>query len=41
MVNISQWRIALFIGIPISACFNRSGSAFRNGFDEKTQKNKK
>ena len=44
MENTSQWVIALLIGIPIAAFiawFNKSGSDFRNGFKEKTQKNKK
>ena len=44
MENNSQWGIALLIGIPIAAFFawfNKSGSDFRNGFDTKTQKNKK
>ena len=44
MENTSQWEIALLIGIPIAAFFawfNKSGSDFRNGFEEKTQKNKK
>jgi len=44
MENTSQWRIALLTGIPIAAfftLFNKSVSDFRNGFDKKTQKNKK
>ena len=44
MENTSQWGIALLIGIPIAAFlawFNKSGSDFRNGFEEKKQKNKK
>ena len=44
MENTSQWGIALVIGISIAAFFawfNKSGSDFRNGFEEKKQKNKK
>ena len=44
MEDTSQWVIALLIGIPIAvffAWFNKSGSDFRNGFEEKTQKNRK
>ena len=40
----SQWAIALLIGLTIAAFFawfNKSGSDFRNGFKEITQKNKK
>ena len=44
MEDISQWRIALLIGIPIAAFlawFNKSGSDFKDGFEKKTKKNKK
>ena len=43
MENTSQWGIALLIGIPIAAflaCFNKSGSDFKDGFEKKTKKNK-
>mgnify|MGYP001461597999 CR=1 FL=1 len=43
MENTSQWEIALLLGIAIAAFltwFNKSGSDFRNGFEEK-KKNKK
>ena len=44
MENTSQWGIAFLIGISIAAFFawfNQSGSDFRNGFEDKKQKNKK
>tara|TARA_B100000945_G_scaffold288817_1_gene261443 strand:+ start:172 stop:306 length:135 start_codon:yes stop_codon:yes gene_type:complete len=44
MENTSQWEIALLIGITIAAFFawfNKSGSDFRNGFEQKSQKKKK
>ena len=44
MEDTSQWGIALFIGLPIAAFlvwFNKSGSDFRNGFEQQTEKNKK
>ena len=40
----SQRIIALFIGIPIAillAWFNKSGSDFKDGFQRKTERNKK
>ena len=44
MEDTSQWILALFIGIPIAAFlawFNKSGSDFKDGFEKKTEKNKK
>ena len=44
MENTFQWVIALLIGIPIAAFlawFNKSGSDFKDGFEKKTEKNKK
>ena len=41
MENTSQWLIALLIGLPIAALlawFNKSGSDFKNGFEQKTEK---
>ena len=42
MDDLSQWSIALLIGISIAAFlawFNKSGSDFKDGFE--TKKNKK
>tara|TARA_B100001250_G_C19797308_1_gene789378 strand:+ start:315 stop:455 length:141 start_codon:yes stop_codon:yes gene_type:complete len=44
MDDLSQWSIALLIGISIAAClawFNKSGSDFRDGFDPKSKRIKK
>tara|TARA_Y100001968_G_scaffold22642_1_gene17833 strand:- start:93 stop:224 length:132 start_codon:yes stop_codon:yes gene_type:complete len=41
MENSSQWLIALLIGLPIAtlfAWFNKSGSDFKDGFEQKTEK---
>ena len=41
MENTSQWLIAFLIGIPIAALlawFNKSGSDFKDGFEQKTKK---
>ena len=41
MADSSQWLIALLIGLPIAALlayFNKSGSDFKNGFEQKTEK---
>ena len=41
MENTSQWGIATLIGITIAAFlawFNKSGSDFKNGFEQKTEK---
>ena len=40
----SQWGIALLIGVPTAALlywFNKSGSDFKDGFEKKTEKQKK
>ena len=37
----TQWLIALLIGLPIAALlawFNKSGSDFKNGFEQKIEK---
>tara|TARA_Y100001968_G_scaffold218301_1_gene200965 strand:- start:268 stop:402 length:135 start_codon:yes stop_codon:yes gene_type:complete len=44
MEDNSQWIIALLIGVPIAALlawFNKSGSDFKNGFEQKTKKRNK
>ena len=44
MEDTSQWIIALLIGVPIAALlawFNKSGSDFKNGFEQKTKKRNK
>ena len=44
MENTSQWLIALSIGLPIAALlawFNKSGSDFKEGFEQKTEKKNK
>ena len=41
MEDIFQWTLALLIGLPIAALlswFNKSGSDFKNGFEQKTEK---
>lgn len=43
MDEISQWGIALAIGITIAvllAWFNKSGSDYKDGFEQKTKKKK-
>tara|TARA_B100000902_G_C26752977_1_gene641851 strand:- start:280 stop:414 length:135 start_codon:yes stop_codon:yes gene_type:complete len=43
MEDTSQWLLALSIGIPIAAFlawFNKSGSDFKDGFENKAKKNK-
>ena len=40
----TQWLVALFIGLPIAALlawFNKSGSDFKDGFEQKTEKKNK
>ena len=40
----SQWLIALLIGLPITtflAWFNKSGSDFKDSFEQKTEKKNK
>ena len=44
MDELSQWSIALLIGISIAAFlawFNKSGSDFKDGFEPKKKKDKK
>ena len=44
MEDTSQWLIALLIGLPIAALlawFNKSGSDFKDGFEQKTVKKNK
>ena len=44
MENSSQWLIAFAIGLPIAALlgwFNKSGSDFKDGFEQKTEKKNK
>ena len=44
MEDTSQWLIALLIGLPIAALlawFNKSGSDFKYGFGQKTEKKNK
>ena len=44
MEDNSQWLVAFFIGLPIAALlawFNKSGSDFKNGFEQKTEKKNK
>ena len=41
MADSSKWLIALLIGLPIAALlayFNKSGSDFKNEFEQKTEK---
>ena len=41
MDNLSQWSIAIIIGLSISgflAWFNKSGSDFKNGFEVKSKR---
>ena len=41
MEDTSQWLVALLIGLPITdllAWFDKSGSDFKNGFEQKTEK---
>ncbi len=41
MHEITQWGIALSIGIPIAALlawFNKSGADYKEGFETKTKK---
>jgi len=43
MEDTSKWLIAFLIGISIAvflACFNKSGSDFKDGFEKTTKKNK-
>ena len=43
MEDTSEWGLALLIGIPMAvflAWFNRSGSDFKDGFENKRKKNK-
>ena len=40
----TQWLIALLIGLPIAALlawFNKSGSDFKNGFEQRVEKKDK
>tara|TARA_Y100001968_G_C18705310_1_gene413200 strand:- start:273 stop:407 length:135 start_codon:yes stop_codon:yes gene_type:complete len=44
MEDTSQWLIALLIGLPIAALltwFNKSGTDFRDGFEQKNEKKNK
>ena len=44
MDELSQWSIALLIGISIAAFlawFNKSGSDFKDGFEPKKKKDKR
>ena len=44
MDEISQWVIAALIGTSIAAFlawFNKSGSDFKDGFEQKSQRTKK
>ena len=44
MEDNSQWLLAFLIGLPIAALlvwFNKSGSDFKNGFEQKTEKKNK
>ena len=44
MDEISQWGIAALIGTAIAAllaCFNKSGSDFKEGFEPKRKQTKK
>ena len=41
MHEISQWGIAILIGIPIAIClvwFNKSGADYKEGFEIKSNK---
>ena len=43
MDEVSQWSIAFLIGISIAAFlawFNKSGSDFKDGFENKSKKTK-
>ena len=44
MADTSQSLIALLIGLPVAALlawFNKSGSDFKDGFEQKTEKKNK
>ncbi len=44
MEDTSQWLVALLIGLPIAALlawFNKSGSDFKDGFEQQTEKKNK
>ena len=44
MEDTFQWLTALLIGLPIAALlawFNKSGSDFKDGFEQKTEKKNK
>ena len=44
MEESAQWVLALLVGIPIAvglAWFNKSGSDFKDEFEQKEKKNKK
>ena len=44
MEESAQWGLALLVGIPIAvflAWFNKSGSDFKDGFDQKQKEKKK
>ena len=44
MEDSSQWLIALTIGLPFAALlawFNKSGSDFKDGFEQNTEKKNK
>jgi len=44
MEDTSQWLIALLIGVPIAgllAWFNKSGSDYKDGFEQKIEKKNK
>jgi len=44
MEDNSQWLVAFLIGLPTAALlawFNKSGSDFKNGFEQKTEKKNK
>ena len=43
MEDTYQWLVALLIGLPVSvllAWFNKSGSDFNDGFEQKKEKKK-
>ena len=44
MEDTSQWLIAFLLGLPIAALlawFNKSGSDFKDGFNQKKEKKNK
>ena len=44
MEDTYQWLVALWIGLPKAALlswFNKSGSDFKDGFEQKTEKKNK